>query len=134
MRPTLGTDIAAPAELAWQELIQLSNWPEWGPTVRGARLDDGGGSVFPGATGSVQTSVGLWLPFRVSGWEESGSRRTWSWRVGGVPATTHTVIELGASRCRVEMSVPLLAPVYLGVVALALRRIKRRVETAPRPA
>jgi hypothetical protein len=40
------------------------------------------------------------------------------------------VIEQGASRCRVEMSVPLLAPAYLGIVAIALRRIKRRVEAA----
>ena len=128
MRPHLGIDIAAPAELAWQELIQLRNWPEWGPTVSGARLDNGGDRVFAGATGSVQTPVGLWVPFRVSDWQDTGSRRTWSWRVGGVPATTHTVIDRGAARCRVEMSVPLFAPLYLGVVAPALRRIKRRVE------
>jgi hypothetical protein len=130
MRPTLGIDIAAPSELAWQELVQLRNWPQWGPTVSGARLDGGGDRVFAGASGSVQTPVGVWLPFRVSGWEDVGPRRTWSWRVGGVPATTHTVIEQGASRCRVEMSVPLLAPAYLGIVAMALRRIKRRVEAA----
>lgn len=130
MRPTLGTDIAAPGELAWQELIQLRNWPEWGPTVRAGRLDDGGDRVSAGATGSVQTPVGLWLPFRVVHWKDEPPRRTWSWRVGDVPATTHTVIDQGSGRCRVEMSVPLFAPAYLVVVAMALGRIKRRVEAA----
>jgi hypothetical protein len=130
VRPSLGTDIDAPSELAWLELIELENWPRWGPTVRAARLDDGAGQVHAGATGAVQSPVGLWLPFRVTDWVDDAPRRTWSWRVGGVPATTHTVIDRGPSRCRVEMSVPLLAPAYLGVVALALGRIRRRVEAA----
>jgi Polyketide cyclase / dehydrase and lipid transport len=132
MRPTLGTDVAAPSEAVWEELTQLRNWPHWGPTVRAARLDGGGHGVSAGATGSVQTPLGVWLPFRVEEYVDDDPRRSWSWRVGGVPATTHTVLEKGASRCRVEMSVPLLAPAYLGVVALALRRIKRRVEEKSR--
>ena len=128
MRPTLGTDVDAPSEAAWQELTQLRNWPHWGPTVRAARLDDGGERVSAGATGSVQTPLGVWLPFRVEEYDDGDPRRSWSWRVAGVPATTHTVVALGPSRCRVEMSVPWLAPAYLGVVALALGRIRRRVE------
>ena len=128
MRPTLGIDVAAPSELAWQELIQLGNWPHWGPTVRAAQLSDGGARLFDGATGSVQTPVGLWVPFRVDQWRDSGSHRMWSWRVAGVHATAHSVLTLGDSRCRVEMSVPWVAPAYLGVVALALKRIRRRVE------
>ena len=68
MRPRLGIDVAAPSELAWAELVELDAWPRWGPTVRSARLDDGTRRLTAGATGSVQTSVGLWLPFRVDEW------------------------------------------------------------------
>lgn len=132
MRPTLGTDVAAPSELAWRELVRPGSWPCWGPTVRAARLDDGGEELSAGATGSVQTPLGVWLPFRVDHWQDAEPRRSWSWRVAGVPATTHTVVSRGPSACRVEVSVPWLAPAYLGVVALALRRIRRRVEAAAR--
>ena len=132
MRPSLGIDVAAPSELAWREIIELGNWPQWGPTVRAARVDDGSGRVSEDATGAVQTPLGLWLPFRVVQWHEAGPERSWSWRVAGVPATTHSVTAQGASRCRVEMSVPLVASAYLSVVALALLRIRRRVEDKAR--
>jgi hypothetical protein len=128
MGPSLGIDVAAPAELAWDELVELSCWPHWGPSVRSARLDDGTGRLTAGASGAVQTPVGLWLPFQVDDWEDDGPRRSWSWRVGGVPATAHTVITRGPERCRVEMTVPWWAPAYLGVIAFALPRIRRRVE------
>lgn len=127
-RPGLGIDVAAPSERAWEELVALRNWPGWGPTVSGARLDDGGARVHAGATGSVRTPLGVWLPFTVDQWHEDGSRRTWGWRVAGVPATTHSVVARGRDRCRVEMTVPWFAPAYLGVVALALSRIRDRVE------
>jgi hypothetical protein len=132
MRPSLGIDVAAPSELAWREIIELRNWPQWGPTVRAARLDDGSAQVSGDATGAVQTPLGLWLPFRVVQWHDAGAQRSWSWTVAGVPATTHSVTAYGTSRCRVEMSVPLLASGYLGVVALALVRIRRRVEDKAR--
>lgn len=128
MRPALGIDVAAPSELAWYELIELGSWPHWGPTVRAARLENGSERLYADAAGSVQTSVGLWLPFQVDDWHETGPLRSWSWRVAGVPATAHSVAERGPSRCRVEMSVPWFAPGYLSVVALALARIRRRVE------
>lgn len=128
MAPSLGIDVSAPSEYAWHELVELSCWPYWGPTVRCARLDDGAGRLSGEATGSVQTSAGVWLRFRVEDWFDDGSTRSWSWRVAGVPATGHSVIATGPSRCRVEMSVPRWAPAYLGVVALALPRIRRRAE------
>jgi Polyketide cyclase / dehydrase and lipid transport len=128
MRPSLGIDVAAPSELAWRELVELARWPEWGPTVRAARLDDGSERLYAGATGSVQTAPGIWLPFRVDEWTEAGPRRVWSWRVAGVPATEHWVTTTGPSSCRVGMSVPWWAPAYLGVVAIALRNIRRRAE------
>jgi hypothetical protein len=109
-------------------LIDLSCWPRWGPTVRSAHLDDGSGRLTAGASGSVQTTLGFWLPFRVECWRDDGPLRSWSWRVAGVPATEHVVINQGPSLCRVEMSVPWWAVAYLGVVRVALTRIRRQVE------
>lgn len=130
MRPHLGIDVAAPSELAWEQLVVLDHWPAWGPTVSGARLDDGTRRLGPGATGAVRTPVGVWLPFAVEHWQDAAPERSWSWRVAGVPATSHSVLDRGRSGCRVEMSVPLAAVGYLGVVRVALARIKRRAERA----
>ena len=44
-------------------------------------------------------------------------------------ATEHAVVDTGPSRCRVQMSVPWWASAYLGVLGLALLRIRRRVES-----
>jgi hypothetical protein len=128
MAPALGIDVAAPRERVWQELVDLDRWPRWGPTVRAARLDDGGRELHAGATGAVLTPVGLWLPFTVEQWSQDGGRWTWSWRVAGVPATTHSVAAAGPGRSRLEMTVPWWAPAYLGVVRVALTRIRRDVE------
>lgn len=76
----------------------------------------------------MQTALGIWLPFQVESWRDDGPLRSWSWRVAGVPATEHVVISQGPSRCRVEMSVPWWAVAYLGVVRVALTRIRRRAE------
>lgn len=128
MGPSLGIDVAAPAEIAWDELVDLDCWPQWGPSVRSARLDDGTRRLHTGATGAVQTAVGLWLPFEVTGWDDGPLTRSWAWRVRGVRATSHTVHTTGPGRCRVEMGVPVWAPAYLVVVAPALHRIRRRAE------
>lgn len=128
MRPHLGADVAAPADRVWQQLVDLDHWPVWGPTVRAARLTDGSRVLSVDATGSLQTPVGVWLPFRVERWYDDGTVRSWSWRVAGVPATDHTVTALGPDRCRVEMSVPWVAAGYLGVIGVALARIKRRAD------
>ena len=128
MRPGLGVDVAAPADLAWEELVDPTRWPHWGPTVRAARLDGPLGRLRAGATGAVQTPVGLWLPFEVDVWDDVGPRRTWSWRVAGVPATAHSVVTTSPSTCRVEMSAPWWGTPYLGVIGLALVRIRSRVE------
>src|SRR5688500_10864888 len=98
MRPRLGIEVAASSDRAWREWIDLGCWPLWGPTVRSARLDDGSERLSAGASGSVQTALGVWLPFRVEHWRDDGPLRTWSWRVSGVPATEHSVISRGPSR------------------------------------
>src|SRR5690349_1207557 len=106
VRPTLSVEVDAPADAAWRELVDLDRWPGWGPTVRAARLGDGTRLLRDGSTGAVQTPLGVWLPFAVTDWRDDGQSRSWSWQVAGVPATSHSVTALGASRCRVEMSVP----------------------------
>lgn len=125
---TLGIDVAAPRPVVWQELIDLDRWPVWGPTVRAARLDDGGRELYAGASGAVQTPVGLWLPLTVDDWQQGEDTWSWSWRVGGVPATTHAVAAVDAEHSRLQMGVPWWAPAYLGVIRVALSRIRREVE------
>lgn len=125
---TLGIDVSAPRELVWHELIDLDRWPVWGPTVRAARLGGGGRELHAEASGAVQTPVGLWLPFAVDNWQVGEDTWSWSWRVGGVPATTHSVTAIDAERSRLEMAVPWWAPAYLAVIRVALARIRREVE------
>src|SRR6478735_4491919 len=124
----LGIDVAAPSGVVWDALVDLDCWPQWGPTLRSARLDDGTGRLSAGATGAVQTAIGVWLRFEVDEWDESQQRASWSWRVAGVPATVHRVVSTGPSRCRVEIGVPLWALPYLSVVSVALRRIRQLCE------
>ena len=121
---------AAPSEVAWEQLVDLNCWSQWGPTVRSASLADGSRRLCAGATGSVETVLGVRLPFAVEHWQVDESLLSWSWRVAGVPATEHLVIARGPSRCRVEMSVPWWATAYLAVVHVALTRIRRLAEDA----
>lgn len=113
-------DVEAPAEAAWDLLIDLDRWPEWGPSLTGARLDGGGRRLVPAATGAVRTPIGAWVPFQVTSWSDG---RAWGWRVARVPATEHRVEPLGPDRCRVGFGVPTWAPAYLVICAVALRRI-----------
>lgn len=114
--------IAAPASRAWDLLVDLDRWPEWGPSVRAATLDGGGRRLTAGASGQVTPVVGPSLPFRVTELDE-GVR--WTWAVGGAAATSHEVEDRGDGRCRVAMGVPWAAAPYLAVCAVALRRIER---------
>lgn len=113
------TDIEAPAPAAWEVLIDLDRWPEWGPSVTGAHLDDGGRRLGPDATGWVETPLAASLRFRITEWEPGTA---WGWRVAGIPATIHRV-EPTDGGCRVGMAVPAWAPGYLLVVSTALPRI-----------
>ncbi len=110
--------IPADPDAAWRLLTDLDRWPEWGPSITGATLDDPAQFQI-GATGSVRTAIGVSLPFELT---EVVEGRRWSWSVGGVAATTHDVRPdpLGVS---VGFGVPVWAPPYLIVCAVALRRI-----------
>jgi hypothetical protein len=116
-------DIAAPVAEVWDLLIRVERWPEWGPSVRSVQLD--GPCIAAGSRGRVWTVAGLGLPFEVTEFEDG---RSWAWRVGGVPATGHEV-EPVPGGCRVTFSVPVPAAAYLGVCAVALRRIDRLATT-----
>jgi uncharacterized protein YndB with AHSA1/START domain len=123
--PTVELAIAAPPEAVWKVLVDLKAWPVWGPTVSGAELD-GPGPLALGSTGKVWTPVGVPLPFEIT---EFVVDRVWAWRVAGVPATRHEVIPT-AEGCILSMAVPIWAPPYLTIMALAVPRIEK-LATAP---
>jgi hypothetical protein len=119
--------IAAPSTAAWAVLVDLEAWPTWGPTIRGARLDHPYCELALHATGTVQTSVGISVPFVVS---EFDPGRHWAWQVAGVPATHHRVEPVGDC-ARVSIGVPWWAGPYLAVCTIALRRIDAMLTDAP---
>jgi hypothetical protein len=116
--------VDAPAEEAWAILTDLDRWPDWGPSVTGAELD-APGRFETGATGRVRTVAGPPLPFVLT---DVRPGEAWSWRVAGVPATRHRVEPRGEGWCRVGFGVPVWAPPYLVVCAVALRRIERLLD------
>lgn len=115
--------IAAPPDAVWRVLVDLAEWPQWGPSVRRASLDDGSTRLTAGACGTVWTAVGVPLRFRVTDFEPG---RRWAWAVAGVSATGHEVVEVPGG-CRVRFDVPWWAPAYLPVCAAALARIEKMV-------
>ncbi|WP_245758312.1 SRPBCC family protein [Halogeometricum limi] len=113
--------VDAPADAAWDCLVETRTWPRWGPSVAAVR---GPERIGPGATGAVKIAVvGAWVPFEVTTFDE-GARR-WTWRVAHVPATGHRVAALGERRCRVAFEIPLVAAGYAVVCRRALSKIAR---------
>lgn len=110
--------IAADPAAAWDLLTDLDRWPEWGPSITGATLD-APGRFETGATGTMRTVVGATLAFELT---DVVDAHRWSWDVGGIPATAH-VVDPVTDGVRVSFGVPVWAPPYLAVCALALRRI-----------
>ena len=118
----MARQVAAPAPVVWDLLVDTRCWPAWGPTVSGAEVLTGGDGprIGPGATGTVRTSLGPTLAFRVLDFEAG---RRWTWAVAGVPATGHRVAP-SPGGCRVTLEVPAWAAPYLVVCRVALRRIE----------
>src|SRR5512139_1214051 len=114
----VATTLDAPATIAWGLLTDTHAWPQWGPSVRAVEAPTR--YINAGTRGRVQTTIGLWVPFEITDWEEG---RAWAWRVAGVPATGHRVTPLTASSCRVTFTIPTWAPFYAPVCRTALRRI-----------
>jgi hypothetical protein len=119
--------VPAAPEVVWDLLVDTSRWPEWGPSVTAVELDDApatpatGTRITAGSTGRVRTAVGVWVPFRITGFNDG---RRWSWNVAGIPATSHTV-EPAPGGCRVGFGIPLLVAPYALVCQVALARIER---------
>jgi hypothetical protein len=111
--------IAAPSSAVWNVLVDLDAWPKWGPTVSRARLDLPHTELALHATGTVQTALGLAVPFVVTEFEPG---RHWAWKVAGVPATHHRVEAVG-NHARATIAVPWWAAAYLAVCSVALHRI-----------
>lgn len=111
--------IAVEPAVVWDVLTDPARWGDWGPTVRGGRLDPPG-RFETGATGTVRTALGVALRFRL---REVDPGRRWSWRVAGIPATVHAVEAIDGG-CRAGMGVPAPAAPYLPVCAIGLRRIE----------
>jgi len=138
--------IPAAPEVVWDLLVDTARWPEWGPSVTAVELTNTGGAnstgtsntdstdasstrISPGATGRVRTAVGVWVPFRVTEFDDG---RRWSWVVAGIPATSHSV-DPAPGGCRVGFGVPLLAAPYALVCRAALERIDRLAQEAVAP-
>ena len=116
--------VDAPTAAVWRLLVDLDAWPEWGPTVHRAALEDAE-ELEGGVRGRVWTPVGLSLPFTIT---EFVPGRRWAWTVAGVPATAHEVRPDGRG-CRVRFEVPWWASAYLPVCAVALGRIAEMAAT-----
>ncbi len=103
----------------WEALIDIRRWPAWGPSIGAARLDGGGRRLRPGATGRVQTALGVWVPFRVTAWDDG---HHWAWSVASVPATDHTVEAVADDPGSTDASigVPAWAPLYVPLCWRAL--------------
>jgi uncharacterized protein YndB with AHSA1/START domain len=116
---TVDKQVAAPASAVWELLVDLKAWPKWGPTIRRARLDPPHTELRLHATGTVQTSLLVAVPFVVTEFEPG---RHWAWKVAGVPATAHRVDPVG-NGARVQIAVPWWSAPYLTICSIALRRI-----------
>ncbi|WP_246541027.1 SRPBCC family protein [Mycobacterium spongiae] len=113
--------VAAPPHAVWELLVDLDTWPQWGPSVKQARLDPPFDELTAHATGVVDTVLGVSVPFVVSDFDPG---RYWAWRVAGIPATWHRVDPI-ADGARVTIGVPWWEVPYLTVCSLGLRRIEK---------
>ena len=118
-RTHVSRTMPVPSSAAFDVLVDIELWPQWGPNVRSATMDDR--PMRLGSEGTVTTAVGVRLPYTVTSFVPG---RSWAWEVAGIAATDHLVEPLGSTRCRVTFGVPFVATPYLGICAVALRRIE----------
>jgi hypothetical protein len=116
---TVSRTMAVRPEAAWDVLTDLAAWPQWGPSIQRAELAEAE-PLRRGARGTVWAAVGVPLPFEITEYDDG---RRWAWKVAGITGTAHTV-EPHGNGCRVTFGVPVWAPIYLTVCALALKRIE----------
>ena len=73
----------------------------------------------------MQTAIGIWLPFSVTGFVDG---EYWAWKVAGIPATGHRVTPISEDRCRLGFEVPMLVAPYVAVCRAAIHRIRSMAE------
>lgn len=112
-----------PPEVAWNLLTDTTQWPRWGPSVKGVTCSDR--FVRKGSDGFVRTAIGLTLRFVITDYVPG---RFWKWAVAGFTATGHRLTPCGACACIVAFEVPMAWLPYGIVCNLALRRIDRILE------
>ena len=125
----VGLLINADADGVWRILVDTSRWVEWGPSIRAVESTER--FLTARASGRVRTVLGFSVPFAVSRFEPG---KNWTWRIFGLPATTHEVESLGPKLSRLFFGVPLIAFPYLLFCSVALRRISSLVEHHQGPA
>lgn len=116
-------EINAPITAVWRLIAEFDHWPKWGPTVK--TVDSAADAVGVGVTGRVKTVAGPWLPFEIS---EVEPGRSWHWKIAGVAATGHLLLDLGNGKTRVEFTVPLIFAPYVLVLRMGLKRLKHLAE------
>lgn len=119
----VGLPVGAGADRVWTLLNDTSRWVEWGPSIRDVESTER--FLTAHSSGRVRTVLGFTVPFAVTRFEPG---RTWSWRVLGIPATTHAVESLDANRSLLLFGVPLTAFPYLLVCLAAMKRIRSLAE------
>ncbi len=112
--------INASPQQVWKVLIDTRQWPVWGPSVKAVKsprqyIDDG-------LKGSLQTVIGLWVPFEITDFEPL---HFWSWKVAGIHATGHRLTEIDENHCELIFEMPAVTLPYALVCRQAARRIGR---------
>jgi uncharacterized protein YndB with AHSA1/START domain len=124
---TVDRVIPASVQAVWKLLVDLDEWPQWGPPIRRAELKPPHQELTLHATGTVYTWLPVAVPCVVTEFEPG---RFWAWTVAGVPATSHRVDPVD-DRARVTIGVPWWSAPYLTVCSIALRRMETML-TVPR--
>ncbi len=94
-------DFRASPKKAWELLTDTTQWPLWGPAVRGVTCSDR--YIRQGSRGRVYTPIGLWVPFIITAYDHL---HFWDWKVAGMRATGHRLIAFDENSCRVVFELP----------------------------
>ncbi|MGB3212906.1 MAG: SRPBCC family protein [Desulforhopalus sp.] len=119
-RISISKTIAARPETVWNILTDTHFWPTWGPSLLSVECDDR--HIRLGSKGRVKTLFSFWLPFTVTEFKQMYS---WSWNIGPVKATGHTLFRENDTSSRLSFDMPWWAAAYVPVCWLALVRIRK---------
>jgi uncharacterized protein YndB with AHSA1/START domain len=124
---TIKREFIASPESAWDLLTDTTKWRLWGPTVRSVTCSDR--YIHKGSWGKVRTPIGLWVPFSITEYEHENY---WTWKVAGIQATGHRLVQFNTDSCMVAFELPLSWLPYSIVCRIALKRMARILETSKR--